>query len=60
MKTLTRAQIQSRKEKVVRFTRNVLVVHNHAKVIVAFDFFTVPMVAFKLLYCFFVIEHGGE
>ena len=24
----------------------------------AFDFFTVPTVAFKLLYCFFVIEHG--
>ena len=22
------------------------------------DFFTVPTVAFKLLYCFFVIEHG--
>ena len=26
--------------------------------IVAFDFFTVPTVTFKLLYCFFVIEHG--
>ena len=24
----------------------------------AFDFFTVPTVTFKLLYCFFVIEHG--
>jgi putative transposase len=31
---------------------------NHREVIVAFDFFTVPTVAFKLLYCFFVIEHG--
>jgi hypothetical protein len=31
---------------------------NHREVIVAFDFFTVPMVTFKLLYCFFVIEHG--
>jgi putative transposase len=27
-------------------------------VIAAFDFFTVPTVNFKLLYCFFVIEHG--
>ena len=31
---------------------------NHHEVIVAFDFFTVPTVTFKLLYCFFVIEHG--
>jgi transposase InsO family protein len=27
-------------------------------VIVALDFFTVPTVTFRLLYCFFVIEHG--
>jgi putative transposase len=27
-------------------------------VIVAFDFFTVPTVTFKPLYCFFVIDHG--
>jgi transposase InsO family protein len=32
--------------------------HNHRDVIVAFDFFTVPTVTFRLLYCFFVIEHG--
>jgi putative transposase len=25
---------------------------------VAFDFFTVPTVTFRLLYCFFAIEHG--
>ena len=31
---------------------------NHREVTVAFDFFTVPTVTFKLLYCFFVIEHG--
>jgi hypothetical protein len=31
---------------------------NHREVIVAFDFFTVPTVAFQVLYCFFVIEHG--
>ena len=31
---------------------------NHREVIVAFDFFTVPTLIFKLLYCFFVIEHG--
>lgn len=32
--------------------------NNHREMIVAFDFFTVPTVTFKLLYCFFVIEHG--
>ena len=26
--------------------------------IVTFDFFTVPSVTFRLLHCFFVIEHG--
>jgi transposase InsO family protein len=31
---------------------------NHREVIAAFDFFTVPTVTFKLLYCIFVIEHG--
>ncbi len=31
---------------------------NHREVIVAFDFFTVPTLTFKLLYCFLVIEHG--
>jgi len=31
---------------------------NHREVIVAFDFFTVPTLTFKLQYCFFVIEHG--
>jgi putative transposase len=31
---------------------------NHREVIVAFDFFTLPTVTFKSLYCFFVIEHG--
>ena len=31
---------------------------NHREVIVALDFFTVPTVTFRLLYCFFVIEHG--
>ena len=30
---------------------------NHREVIVAFDFFTVPTITFKLLYCFLVIEH---
>jgi hypothetical protein len=29
----------------------------NSKVIVAFDFFTVPTLTFRLLYCFFVIEH---
>ena len=31
---------------------------NHRAMIVALDFFTVPTVTFKLLDCFFVIEHG--
>jgi putative transposase len=30
---------------------------NHREVTVALDFFTVPTVTFKLLYCFFIIEH---
>ncbi len=32
--------------------------HNHREAIVALDFFTVPTVTFKLLYGFFVVEHG--
>jgi putative transposase len=32
--------------------------NNHREVIAAFDFFTVPTLTFKTLYCFFVIEHG--
>ena len=32
-------------------------VHNHREVIAAFDVFTVPTVTFRVLYCFFVIEH---
>jgi putative transposase len=30
---------------------------NHREAIAAMDFFTVPMVTFRLLYCFFVISH---
>ena len=30
---------------------------NHRELIVAFDFFTVPTLTFRLLYCFFVIGH---
>jgi putative transposase len=32
--------------------------HNHREVIAAMDFFTVPTLSFRVLYCFFVIEHG--
>jgi transposase InsO family protein len=32
--------------------------NNHREVIAAFDFFTVPTITFRVLYCFFVIEHG--
>ena len=31
---------------------------NHREAIVAMDFFTVPTLTFRLLYCFFVIGHG--
>ena len=31
--------------------------HNHHEAIVAFDLFTVPTPTFRVLYCFFVIEH---
>ena len=31
--------------------------HNHREVMAAFDFFTVPTLTFRVLYCFFVIEH---
>jgi putative transposase len=30
---------------------------NHREAIAAFDFFTVPSLGFRLLYCFFAIEH---
>jgi putative transposase len=32
--------------------------NNHREVIAAFDFFSVPTLRFRTLYCFFVIEHG--
>jgi putative transposase len=32
--------------------------NNHREVIAAFDFFTVPNLYFRTLYCFFVIEHA--
>jgi transposase InsO family protein len=31
---------------------------NHREAIAALDFFTVPTITFRLLYCFFVIDHG--
>jgi hypothetical protein len=31
---------------------------NHREAIVALDFFNVPTATFRVLYCFFVIEHG--
>jgi putative transposase len=31
---------------------------NHQEVIAAMDFFTVPTITFRVLYCFFIIEHG--
>ncbi len=31
---------------------------NHREAIAAIDFFTVPTVTFRLLYCFFAIDHG--
>ena len=34
------------------------VLRNHREVIGALDLFTVPTATFRVLYCFFVIEHG--
>jgi transposase InsO family protein len=31
---------------------------NHREAIAALDFFTVPTITFRLLYCFFAIDHG--
>ena len=31
---------------------------NHREAIAAIDFFTVPTITFRLLYCFFAIDHG--
>ena len=31
---------------------------NHREAITAMDFFTVPTLTFRVLYCFFVLEHG--
>ena len=31
---------------------------NHREVVAAMDFFTVPTITFRILYCFFVVEHG--
>jgi transposase InsO family protein len=31
---------------------------NHREVLAAMDFFTVPTLTFRVLYCFFIIEHG--
>ena len=31
---------------------------NHREAIVAFDLFTVPTATFRVVYCFFVIEHA--
>jgi putative transposase len=32
--------------------------HNHREAIAAMDFFTVPTITFRVLYCFFVIGHN--
>jgi hypothetical protein len=38
--------------------RRLTFLQNHREVIAAFDFFTVPTLTFRVLYCFFVIDHG--
>jgi putative transposase len=40
-----------------RGTKWLALLRNHREAIVAFDFFTVPTATFRVLYCFFVIEH---
>jgi putative transposase len=38
--------------------RWLIFLRNHREVIAALDFFTVPTLTFRVLYCFFAIEHG--
>jgi putative transposase len=38
--------------------RRLAFLNNHREAIGALDFFTVPTLTFRVLYCFFVIEHG--
>ena len=51
---LQRLKRQPDKSKVRRW---LTFLQNHREVIAAFDFFTVPTLSFRVLYCFFVIEH---
>ncbi len=51
---LQRLKRQPDKSKVQRW---LAFLQNHREVIAAFDFFTVPTLSFRVLYCFFVIEH---
>jgi putative transposase len=51
---LQRLKRQPDKSKVQRW---LAFIQNHREVIAAFDFFTVPTLSFRVLYCFFVIEH---
>ena len=41
----------------VKVQRWLTFLQNHRELIAAFDFFTVPTLSFRVLYCFFVIEH---
>jgi putative transposase len=43
--------------KKVKVKRWLASLQNHREIIAAFDFFTVPTLTFRVLYCFFVIEH---
>src|SRR5262245_5428331 len=51
---LQRLKRQPDKAKVQRW---LAFLQNHREVIAAFDFFTLPTLSFRVLYCFFVIEH---
>jgi putative transposase len=42
-----------------RAKRWLVFLRNHREAIAAMDFFTVPTITFGVLYCFFVISHGG-
>jgi hypothetical protein len=43
---------------VIRLKKCLAFLRKHREAIVAFDLFTVPTTTFRMLYCFFVIEHG--
>jgi hypothetical protein len=66
---IAEARLRALRETVARYLRRIhrrgnpakkwlAFLHNHREAIVALDLFTVPTATFRVVYCFFVIEHG--